>query len=219
MANNIVAYVGIDSFDTILYLSRILQRLGRRVLVVDNSDTRALTCSVPCIPNINTYETTISNRRVDFTAMTVSEELSSKYDDILIDCGLKKPLTSVHLFTKIIYITDMFEYNMQRLCDMNQYYDCNCEKYLLIRNAVYTKISPEQITQKIKVDISANRVNVLYRDEVDYENSLSSHVNQVFTLYLSKPYKHYLMEQVYSLCSTLTMKEIRKAYREARNGD
>jgi hypothetical protein len=219
MANNIVAYVGVDSFDTILYLSRILHRLGRSVLVVDNSDTLALTHSVPRIRDIDTNETTISNRRVDFTNMPLGEELITKYDDILIDCGLKKPMSAVSLFTRVIYITDMFGYNIHRVANMSQYYTCNCDKLLLIRNVVYTKVTPEQVTQRINQDISVDKVSVLYRDDDDYENTLNNHVNQVFTLKLSKPYKNYLIDQVNSMCPIFTKREIRKAYKVARNGD
>ncbi len=219
MANNIVAYVGIESFDTILYLSRIMQRLGRRVLVVDNSETLALTFSVPRISDINTYETTISYRRVDFTNMPVSEELVANYDDILIDCGMKKPVTSGDLFTKIVYVTDLFEYNIRRIAELEEYDACHCEKLLLVRNAVYTKIVAEHIAQQISSAISVEKTKVLYRDDADYECCLNNHINQEFTLNLSKLYKKYLVDQVKSMCSDFTRKEIIKAYRKARNGD
>jgi hypothetical protein len=219
MANNIVAYVGIESFDTILYLSRIMQKLGRRVLVVDNSDTFALTLSVPRIAEINTYETTICYRRVDFTNIPVSNELAAEYDDVLIDCGMKVPVTSILLFTKIIYVTDQFQYNIRRIANIDDYDCCKCEKLLLIRNAVYTKISADKISQQINKAVSLEKTRVLYLDESDYERCLNSHINQVFTLNLSKLYKEYLIDQVKSMCSNFTRKEIKEAYRKAKNGD
>lgn len=219
MANNIVAYVGIESFDTILYLSRIIQRLGRRVLVVDNSDTLALTLSVPRISEINTYETTISYRRVDFTNLPVSEELAAVYDDVLIDCGMKVPVTAITLLTKIIYVTDLFEYNIRRIASIEEYDECKCEKLLLIRNAVYTKIPADKISQQISKDILIEKIKVLYLDEADYERCLNNHINQVFTLNLSKLYKEYLIGQVISMCSDFTRREIKEAYRKAKNGD
>ena len=219
MANNIVAYVGIESFDTILYLSRIMQRLGRRVLVVDNSETLALSVSVPRISDLNTYETTISYRRVDFTNMPVTEELAAEYEDVLIDCGMKVPVTSILLFTKIIYVTDLFEYNIRRIADISDYNNCNCEKLLLIRNTLYTKIAVDKISQRISKTIPIENTKVLYREDKDYENSLNSHINQVFTLNLSKVYKEYLIDQVISMCSNFTRKEIKEAFRKAKNGD
>lgn len=219
MANNIVAYVGIESFDTILYLSRIMQRLGRRVLIVDNSDTLALTYSVPRISDINTNETTISYRRVDFTNMPLSEELATRYDDILVDCGMKKPIISTDLFTKIIYVTDLFEYNIRRIANIDESTAYKCEKVLLIRNAVYTKILTEHIARQISNAIAIEKTKVLYREDVDYESCLNSHINQVFTLNLSKMYKEYLIDQVTTMCSDFSRKEIKEAYRKARNGD
>ncbi len=219
MANNIVAYVGIESFDTILYLSRIMQKLGRRVLLVDNSDTLALTFSIPRISDINTFETTIYYRRVDFTNMPVTKELAKSYDDILIYCGMKKPITSTELFTRIVYVTDLFDYNIRRIANRKEYDTCNCEKVLLIRNAVYTKIFIEHISKQISSTIAVDKTKVLYRDDSDYINCLNSHMNQVFTLNLSRHYRKYLVDQVEVMCNDFTRKEINKAYRRARNGD
>lgn len=219
MANNIVAYVGIESFDTILYLSRIMQRLGRKVLIADNSDTLALTYSVPQISDLNTNENIITNRRVDFTRMSISEELAAQYDDVLVDCGMKEPATAIHLFTRIVYVTDLFEYNIQRIAGVGRYYDCGCDKVLLIRNAVDAKISSQQISQQISKEISPDRIQVLYRDELDYERTLNCHINQVFALKVSRGYREYLIGQVSTMCDTIPRKEIKEAFREAKNGD
>jgi hypothetical protein len=218
MANNIIAYAGLESFDTILYLSRILQRLDHKVLVVDNSDSLALTRSVPQISELDTKLTTISYRRVDFTRMPVLPELAEEYDDVLIGCGMKEPDTSVNLFTRVVFVTDMFEYNLLRLADISKYYNCNCEKELLIRDAIFSKISPEQISERIGIETSEDKTAILYRDEKDYTNALNSHINQVFTLNLSGIYKKYLIDKVIGLCKNVTRKEVIRAYKEARNG-
>lgn len=219
MANNIVAYVGIECFDTILYLSRIMQGLGRRVLLVDNSETLALTLSVPEISDINTYETTISYRRVDFTNMPVTEGLAAEYDDVLIDCGMKAPVTDIALFTRIIYVTDLFAYNIQRIANLRVYEGCKCDKQLLIRNAVYTKIPAEYISGRISRAITQEKTWVLYRDDTDYESCLNSYNNRVFTLRVSRAYKEYLMDQTATICSEVSRKDIKEAFRRARNGD
>ncbi len=219
MANNIVAFVGVESFDTILYLSRILQRLGRNVLVVDNSETLALTYSIPQVSEMNTYTTIISYRRVDFTNMPVFEELAAKYDDILIDCGLKQPASSPNLFTKLIYVTDLFEYNIHRIKQIHDYYTCVNDKELLIRNSIYTKISMGEISRLIDQGIPSGKIALLNRDDVDYESSLNNHINKVFTLTLSRTYRNYLIRQVTSLCECFSRREIKEAYTRARNGD
>jgi hypothetical protein len=156
---------------------------------------------------------------VDFTNLPVSKELAAEYDDVLIDCGMKVPVTSIILFTKIIYVTDQFEYNIRRIASIDEFDGCKCEKLLLIRNAVYTKISAAKISQQINKAIALEKTRVLYLDESDYERCLNSHMNQVFTLNLSKLYKDYLIDQVKSMCSDFTKKEIKEAYRKAKNGD
>lgn len=219
MASNIVAYVGLVSFDIILYLSRILQSLGRKVLVVDNSENEALTYSIPQITGMNTNEITISNRRVDFTVMPVTNELAAAYDDVLIDCGQKEPIIPLGLLTMIVYVTDMFEYNIRRIAQINYYRGCKCEVSLLIRDYINTKITVEYIAEKFCKEIPREEIYVLYQDDMDYENCLNSHINQVFTLHLSRFLKGYLLEQVRNLCPCITMKEIKEAYKHARRGD
>lgn len=219
MANNIVAFVGLESFDIILYLSRIMQSLGRKILVVDNSENKALTYSVPHIDWMNTLETIISNRRVDFTGMSVTGELATTYDDVLVDCGCKPPVTSIGLFTKIIYVTDMFEYNIRRIAQINYYQECKCEVSLLIRDLINTKITVEHIVEGLGKEIPEDMISVLYRDDNDYENCLNSHINQVFTLNLSRLLKGYLMEQISNLCPQVTLNDIKEAYKKARKGD
>lgn len=219
MANNIVAYVGLANFEIILYLSRILQRLGRKVLVVDNSETMALTYSVPQIAGMNTYESVISNRRVDFTNMPVSETLALSYDDILVDCGRSIPKTSPEMFTRIVYVTDMFEYNIRQIAHINHYDDCTCGKELLVKDYVNAKITPEMIAERLNKGIPADKISYIYRDDYDYENCLNSHINHIFTLKLTRMLRDYLLEQIRYMCPSFTMKDIKAAYAKAKKGD
>ncbi len=219
MANNIVAYIGLVNFDTILYLSRILQVLGRKVLIVDNSDALALTCSIPSITSINTNDTIFTYRRVDFTNMPVSKELAEEYDDILIDCGFHIPALADGLFTKLVYVTDLFIHNIRRIAKLQNDFTGCCDIELLIRDAVFSKISAELMLKQVGGVVPADKIDILHRDENDYENTINSHINQVFQLKLSRAYKEYLIRQVILMCDGYKRMDIIKAYKRARNGD
>lgn len=220
MANNIVAYVGCESFDIILYISRILQKLGHKVLVVEHSETKALMYSIPQISGVDTERSCITYRRVDFTSKEIDLDVAEAYDDILIDCGFSCPKMDLSLLTKIVYVTDMFEYNMNHIGRLDYYDGCRAVTALLIRNAANTKITTKYIITKINKNVLAGMVSVLYRDDADYENSLLCHYNQVFGFaHISWTMKNYLLEEAKILCADSTDKQIKTAYLKARKGE
>ncbi len=219
MANNIVAFVGYNSFDIILYLSRILYMLGRRILVVDYSDTKALTLSFPQIPGIDTLSNCISYRNIDFTAQSLDNHLVEQYDDILIDCGFKKPQFELELLSRIVYITDMYVFNMKKLGEMACYDNLKAQRALLIREAGNTIITSQYVNEIISKNISEDMVTVLYRDDSDYDNGLLCQHNQMSSFTnMSWMLRDYLINEVLLLCSEMSKKQIKAAYMKARKG-
>jgi hypothetical protein len=219
MASNVVAYIGYDSFDIILYLSRILQKLNRKVLIVDHSETSSLRYSIPEINGIDPKQNVVSYRQVDFTLMDVNEKLCDYYDDILIDCGYGQPKTNAQMLTRIVYVTDMYSYNSKRISNIRAYDDLNINTALLIREATDVKISTKSIAEETKKQIPPERISILYRDDRDYENSIKCHYNQNFYfLKTSTMLKAYLLNEIQVLCSHLPEKQIRMAYDKARKG-
>lgn len=220
MENNIVAYVGYHSFDIILYLSRILHKLGRKVLIIDNSDTAALKTSIPQIPLVNSDNSIITYRHVDFTRKSIAAEEMGNYDDILIDYGMNTPKSPLSLLTRIVFVTDMYEFNMDRLAGLKYYDDLKIEKELLIREGTNTKFTPDYIMEKIEKRVSADNISVLFRDDDDYENVLLCHYNKVFRFTnISGLLRKYLINEIKILCINETDKNIKAAYKKARKGD
>src|SRR5690554_1464643 len=80
LANNVVAFVGIESFDNIQYMARILSNLGKKVLVIDYSETEALTWSVPQIDFIDIKKDIINYRHVDYTNQNITDDMLKVYD-------------------------------------------------------------------------------------------------------------------------------------------
>lgn len=220
MANNIVAYIGYNSFDIILYLSRVLQKAGRRVLIVDYSEAEALTYSIPQIDGIDTNKDIMTYRRVDFTRMIIIEETAKIYDDILIDFGFSRPIINLSLITKVVYVSNMFRYNLNRLCNIKYYDELQISKELLIREATDLKIPIESMTEIIDKQITMQGISLLYLDEKDYENSLVCHYNQTFCFTrISGMLRGYLLKTASDLCGNVSDKQILTAYAKARKGE
>ena len=71
MASNIVAYIGIDNFDNIIYLSRILTNLEKKVLIIDQTEALTLKYSIPQPIGVDSNLNIITYRHMDFTTMTL----------------------------------------------------------------------------------------------------------------------------------------------------
>lgn len=220
MANNIVAYIGHDSFDIILYLSRILNKLDHKVLLVDYSETSALTYSIPRVDGIDTTNNTITFRHVDFTRMPIDNKIAGEYDDILIDCGFTIPTFNLSLLTKTVYVTDMFRFRLIRLKQINYYDVLPIKKELLFRNVTEIKVSAPQMAALVGKQFKEDEINVLYFDEGDYDNAVVCHYNQTFPFVsISGTLKEYLLKMTKELIGDISDKQIKLAFKKARKGD
>ena len=221
MANNVVAYVGVDNFDIILYVSRILIKLGRKVLVVDHSETNSIKYSIPKPEGVDVTMDVITFRHVEVTLMEVSKELAEQFDDILIAYGFNWPENDIKLCNKIIYVTDMYRYNLKRL-NLLSYEEVmlsSVEKRLLIRSVMDTMLDISYFTHEINKQIERDNISYLYQNEQDDSNALLCHTNQVVRFHkITKQLKMYLLKEIRLMYPDITKKQLKDAYRKARRG-
>lgn len=222
MASNIVAYIGIDNFDNILYLSRILTKLGKKVLVIDHSESMSLQYSIPQPKGSNCKEEIITYRQVDFTSQSINPKMKEEYDDILIFYGFNKEEKDLAECTRMVFVTDLFRYNYHRIPDLSclTKVGSKVEQDLLIKDVATVKITPDIIIERIGLTIDKDHVQVLYRDDNDYTNSLLCHYNGSFSMKkISKQRKAYLLEEVKKLHPEITHNVMKTALRRARKGE
>lgn len=219
MAKNIVAYVGVSAFDIILYLSRILIKLDRRVLLVDNSETKALTCSFPQIQGVNTNIGCITYRSVDFTTQTVTYELSEQYDDVLIDFGFHQTKMDISLLTRVIYVVDILENNIFKMASMENFSD-TVGKALFIRDMIDTRISIDHIISTVNKGISKSNTYLVPRDDGDYYNSFLCQLSKVprFT-HISHRMREVLFFEIKKLYREISERQLKMVYHKARRGE
>lgn len=218
MASNVIAYIGNDSFDIILYLSRILQKLGRRVLIVDYNEKSALTYSIPGVNGIDVYTEINTYMNVDFTRRALNAALIAEYDDVLIDCGFGEPIYDVRILTKAIYVSDMFRYTLEKL-KHNSYYDkLPIKKELLIREAADINVTAASMTAILNKEII--KPEILFHDDIDYQNALICHYNQTVSFRnISVKLKEYLFKELTDMVTKTSYKQLKAAYNRAKRGD
>lgn len=217
MANNIVAYIGIDSFDIVLYQAYILSKLGKKVLVIDHTNTRAIACSIPIPQGLDISKDSITIRRVDFSTMMLDESIIGAYDDILIAYHTYMENTS-HMFTKVIYVTDLYLHSMEHIrttLDIS-----GVKKSLVIRNVVGVKITQDMIIYHTGTKIAPEEITYIYMDENDISNAILCQFNQkVCFTRISKQMREYLLKETKAFYPDIEYKDIKEAYRKARKGD
>jgi hypothetical protein len=219
LVSNIVAYIGIDNFDNILYLSRILSKLGKKVLVMDHSESLSVQYSIPQPRGMDCRKEIITYRKVDFTTQEINQAMREEYDDILIYCGFQKKDSDIACCNRIIFVTDLYRYNCARITDTSMVCDASnkIEQELLIKDAAPIKITPDILVERMGLSIPSEHISILYHDERDYTNGLVYHYNGSFRLKgISKARKKYLLEEVKKLHPEINFNQTKTAYRRAR---
>lgn len=219
MANNIIANIGVDNFENIVYLARIISKLGKKVLVVDHSETRSIAYSIPKISGINIYDDIITYRKVDFTSKLITNEDLQKYDDIFIAYGFNDIQIDINFCNKTFIALNLFQNNITRVNQMD-FYIMPQDTTIIIRDFIETKISVEWVINELKKYTNPRNVYELSFNEKDYINSINVQYNKVFMFdKISKHLKLYLLSQVKELYPDITEKKIKQAFEATKKGD
>ena len=215
-----IIYIGTDNYDHIIYLSRILHKLGKNVLIFDYLDTKSLQATIPVIDGIDILTQVATYRRVDYTAMQPSKELFDKYDVVLASCSQIKNENDLDLFDQVIFVTDLYLHSLNNLNSMEKMFkNREIEKYLLVKDIVDMKITPYAVSKQINIDIPEENMFQLYFEYNDYVSKIKMQYDNIpsFTK-ISKSLKRYLIDEVAGLYPEINKKAIKKAYNKAKRG-
>lgn len=224
---SVVGFLGIDKYEYIIYLSRVLYHQGKKVLLVDCSETGALTAAIPFPKNI-------SNSMIEYCGVFFMDRRGMKnnasflhkdmeqqdkvFDYVLIDYGFYTDAKSIDHCNHIVCVTDPLAHNIGRLASLEHLKEINTS--LIIKNYVNSKITPNYIIRELGFE--KHRINhtyVVYLDEVDaeaavhcqYDGSLRFTKLTLQTKYVIKGLTKELLPEV-------NKKEIYKAYNKAKRG-
>lgn len=205
-----IAIWGYEQFDLILYLSRILTNLNKKVLIVDratNDKTLKASIAVP----INTSLEVVDYRGVDYTA-TYENNRMQKYDIILIYFDSYKD--EMNDCEHVILITDLLEIRIKQFNESN----LKANPILIVRDGINSRIKEDYIASRLESRIGAKCVYSIYQDNYDYKLKLDCYYNNIIKFRkLSKDFKEVLIN-----LSEVIAKEqrsvIKSAYHRAERG-
>jgi hypothetical protein len=214
MRSKMIGFVGIEKYEIIHYLSRILFHLQQKVLLLDQSSERALACSIPVLYPGN-------KEIMDYNGVDVAEGLSTEaigwldYDYILVDLGfqVKHPLLAV--CDEVYLVSDLQLHNIRNLSALSL--EKHQERFLILKTFFANQINPRYIYEEMTpLMIREENSYALSLEEKDYENCLQcQYQNRISIKRISKGMKRMLCEM---LSADFTKVQIDRAFRMAERG-
>lgn len=222
----LIGFLGIDKYEYILYLSRVLYHLGKKVLMVDCSETGALASSISR-PNVKL------NSEIEYHGVMFFDQHKSKdnpyswsevimggkeYDYVLIDYGFGGNAKELAKCSQLVIVTDQQAHNIHRLRTPEELN--NCGKCIIIKNYVKSRITPSYILSELMLeDLSANQIYIADQDELDLKCKINCQYEGSFHFRkLSTQTKSIIKGLIIKICSDISKKQMKEACKKVERG-
>lgn len=220
MENKMIGFLGAEKYDILLYLSRILYRLNKKVLLVDYAENRALTYCVPVPRVITIQKECIHYQGIDFLvepAYTELMEVKNQYDIILVDFGFQVYSKLLSECGQIYLCMDQQLHNMMQLRPIQQMEELTSRCYLLFRQIYDCKIGSNYLLEELGLPLKERQVFAYYQDSMDMKYCIDSQYNHTFQFaHISRGLKSCLLFILRNVLPSLTEQQRKSAYRVAK---
>ena len=220
----IIGFIGIDKYEYILYLSRLLYQLNKKTLLLDCSLSKALTACVPAPAGL-------SNKRIEYRGVMFQDIKSSsdgitaakdmggdEFDCILIDYDDEVKILEDNQLDILVYVTDQQMHNIRHLAELKV--KKTAVKILVIKNYIQHRTSPSFIIQQLKLSTEdLKNTYVISQDEVDDKSKLSCQSDYVFKFNkVSHQTKNFIKGIAAELYPDITKRALNKGLKRAGRG-
>ena len=214
-----IGYAGIEAFDIILYIGKTLAKLHLPVLIIDLSDSGALTKVIYHGMDIDSSDTIVNYRSLNYVRTIPHEKELDEFNNgvVFLNFGLNyvdsipfnidtmnivvNPLPS--MIDRVKVFLDRMEYDNSRV-------------RLLIRDLISID-DIDRVKRSISDADTWISCDYLYLELIDYENSISCQVKQVIKFKkISKRMKKFIISEVGNILPNIKPFRIRKAFFLAR---
>lgn len=207
----IIGFLGSDKAEVILYLSRVLTKLGKKVLLQDMSETKSLSYIIN--KSSEEIEDFVTYHEADFT--NVSQLQTLIYDFILVDFGLNIKNADIKKCSEIWIFTDPQIHHIMPLKELRL--EKQQKRILIIKDFVHSKINAKYIMKELKEVSIATDPYIIYWDEQDWKQAIKTQYNNIsFFDKISLEYLELFAEQLEE--SGITKRQTKKAFKKAGRG-
>lgn len=218
MDKKTIGFIGSDKYEILLYLSRILYHLNKKVLLVDFSETMALTQSIPIPLALAESETYLEYRGIDFIkGRNYYLNMNKEYDYVLFDFGYNHSILSSIYCNSIVYVTDLQLHHAKRLNITNK--KGSQKNFIIIKDVFPCKITPDYILNELNPKVNIENIYIIEQDALDIKVKIHSQYNQTFYFdKLSKSMKTFLKDIILQIDENLDKIQLQSAYKKAERG-
>jgi len=224
----VIGFVGSEQFDLILYLSRVLKNLDKKVLLIDFSQDFKLSACIPFSKQMLAKNKN-NSKVIDYSGVdiimkgeeekNISFYMGSDYDFILVDFGFNLKDKNIMKCNDLFLVTDFYKTNVSKF--NNSLLDEFQNKFLVFRDVVDGKLTPGYILDEHlpNLEVERKHCNTLYLDSIDIKIKIDlQYDTNVRFKKLSSNLKNWIKD-VATYLSGQTKKEIEKAYKAAERGE
>lgn len=219
MQNNFrsIGFLGTDSYDLIIYLAAFLQAMEKKVLLVDNSESRGLQYCIPSRqiqleagPLWSSPETYLAEETLGREIYGAEQEA---YDYVIFDFGQCTDNPLLAACNDIFLVTDT---KLHNIINLKRNTRIHRDYYLLVREitgGVNEKYLPELLKDK---GIMGRRHFFLYWDEEDREVMTELQYHHSFSYKRLSPGIQAFLKEVLEVIFGFDKKETRLAEKRVR---
>ena len=226
-----VGFFGIEKYELLLYLSRILRQLGLRVLLVDYSENGALSAGIPVWDQFGgagreelaaenaSYQTAVDYCGIHFLReLMVGPAVRSRYDCVLIDFGFELEHEAVRECSRAVIVSDQQLHNIHRLRHPLLWE--SMPVYAVLKDMCPCRITPDYILEEAGVKAEEGYRYVIYQDAWDAKCRISCQYSKLSPFVrISREYREFLKNITKDLFPEFTKSEIDRACRAAEKGE
>lgn len=207
-----IGFIGSDKAEIILYLSRIVTKLNKRVLIQDLSDTKALSYCVN--GSAEELEDIITYHCSDFTNCYELQNMMA-YDFVLADFGYNLEHPDIKKCCEIWILTDPQIHHVLALKTLKL--EKEQKRILILKDYIRGKISPKYIMRELEELSIATDPYVIYWDQDDWKSAINCQYNNLsFFDKLSIEYLDLFAEQLEE--SGITKRQLKRAFKQVGRG-
>ncbi len=225
-----IGYIGVEAYDIILYIGKTISLLNYPVLIIDLSDTGALTKTIYHGMGLDSREDIVQYRSLNYTRKVPDAKELKEFDDgvLFVVYGFSNiEKYPIHL-DYLNIVVNPFPHNTFRvnraLCscsseNISESISENLDIRVLVRDIV-TIDDFDRIRDSIVSVLSPTKTMYLYYDIIDYENALKCQISQgVRFRKISFGMKKIVMTEIGDIFPSIKPSIIRKAVGLARKGE
>ena len=212
-AATVIGWVGIEKYDIILYLAKLLTCLNKKVLLIDRSENSALTYCIPIPAIMNATSNKVNFRNIDFIKERNVSDFINDYDYILIDFGFKTTHADIYKCDKIIIVTDKQQHNIDTMYTLK-----SKSEVLLVLKAEGNKREIDALQESIREQLQIEDIVVMGFDEIDKEKMIMLQYNSEIKMKRLSGQYIYLLEQIMTTILKFDSKDFGQAYKQLKRG-